>query len=137
LIFLTLIKPRPLSEIHYQRFMKHLSAFFFFILVIRFSTIGQVVPGVEWDQCIPNASVRSVVTVSDSIFTVAFDLKSCADSSAIGLRSYNRDGILLWEKISLPPVTQSFHVFSLLKTNDNGYLFSGSIDSAESNFNWL
>src|SRR5437773_78764 len=117
--------------------MKHFSVLFLLYFVLHLSVYAQFGPGVEWERCLPNTSVRSVVAISDSVFTIACDLKSCTDSSAVSLRSYTRDDSLLWEKIIIPPPAQSYHVFSLSKTSDHGYIFSGSKDSSAANFNWL
>ncbi len=113
--------------------MKHPSILVFFLLsILKLS--AQTAPGIDWERCIPNASVKSIVAISDSVFYVAFESLSCTDSSAIGLRSYDSQGSLLWEKMYVPPSTQSYHIFSLIHSQNN-FLLSGSIDSAGVSFN--
>src|SRR5262249_6246699 len=98
---------------------------------------AQFAPGVEWEKCLPNASVTSTVAISDSIFTVLYDLLNCNDSSAVGLSSYDGDGNLLWENIYQPPLACSYHSFCLTKIDSGNYLITGSLIKQDSTFNWL
>lgn len=117
--------------------MKQFISLLISALVFSFCARAQTVPGVEWEKCISNTTIRSAVTISDNAFTIAGESKGCDDSSQIGLKTYNKEGSLLWEKVFIPSVSENNHVFSLSKTDDHGYLIAGSIDSFANNFNWL
>jgi len=114
--------------------------FFFtfgFLLLLSSASMAQFAPGVEWEQCIPNASVTAAVTVSDTVFTVLYDLMGCNDSTSIGLRSYNSSGDLLWEKIYSPPDSANYHSFSLAQNNAGKYFITGSMTKQKSAFNLI
>ena len=80
--------------------MKKIYGLVSFLFLSITGVLAQSTPGVEWERCIPNALVTGAVGVSDSVFTVLYDIFSCTDSTAVGLRTYDGKGNLLWEKMS-------------------------------------
>ncbi|MCY7408987.1 MAG: PKD domain-containing protein, partial [Chitinophagales bacterium] len=107
-----------------------------FLVFFFLKTAAQFAPGAEWDHCIPNASIKSSAKVSDSLFAVAFETKTCNDSTAIGIREYNSEGEMMWERKFIPEVLQSNHVFSIQKIQ-TGFILAGSIVTPDSSFNCI
>lgn len=88
---------------------------------------AQLPPGVEWQRCIPNANVTAAIPVGSHSATVSYVVKGCNDSTVIGLRQYDGDGNLEWDKIYPASDSTSLLSFSLSPSGSNGYLMAGAL----------
>ncbi|MCY7409367.1 MAG: PKD domain-containing protein [Chitinophagales bacterium] len=85
---------------------------------------GQTAPGLEWEGCYSNGSVRSLAKVTDSTYAAASSGFACVNPTSIKLHLYSKSGKVLWTK-TFADDEYDLNVYSLNKTSDGGFIISG------------